>query len=194
MRLDLTAPEWYVLNYVGYGFASEAFKLAIKELVVRGALRVEPVERRRLGRRRQGSALTDGPRLRMRPPPALAPVLGVYSKVQKHALRTTDESAAGMRPIEGVHTEDFAKAARKPFGGQVSKYVRRCVLPLLSGAGLMTTAGGSASARAGPPPADRRSTSSTNGWPSGGGTCAHGCSGTRRRGSPGPRAAEPPSC
>ena len=52
MRLDLTAPEWYVLNYVGHGFASEAFKLAVKELVVRGALRVEPVETRRLGRQR----------------------------------------------------------------------------------------------------------------------------------------------
>ena len=63
MRLDLTAPEWYVLNYVGQGFTGEAFKLAVKELVVRGALRVEPVETRRLGRRRQRSALTDGPRL-----------------------------------------------------------------------------------------------------------------------------------
>src|SRR5919106_5528147 len=141
MRLDLTAPEWYVLNYVGSGPASEAFKLAVKELVVRGALRVEPVETRRRGRRRQRSALTDGPRLGMKPPPALGPVLDVYSNARKHALQTTDESAAGMRPIEGVRTEDFAKAARKRFGGRLTKYVRDCVLPLLSGAGLMAIVG-----------------------------------------------------
>jgi hypothetical protein len=142
LRLDLTAPEWYVLNYVGHGFASEAFKLAVKELVVRGALRVEPVETRRRRRRRRRSALTDGPRLRMRPPPSLAPVLDIYSRAKKHALQATDESAAGMRAIEGVRTEDFAKAARKRFGRGLTKYVRECVLPLLGGAGLMTTAGG----------------------------------------------------
>jgi hypothetical protein len=164
MRLDLTAPEWYVLNYVGQGFASETFKLAVKELVVRGALRVEPVERRRLGRRRQGSALTDGPRLPMTPPPALAPVLGVYSKVQKHALQTTDESAAGMRPIEGVHTEDFAKTARKRFGRQLNKYVRRCVLPLLSGAGLMMTAGGGISKRTSWTAAGRQAVDELDEW------------------------------
>jgi len=164
LRLDLTAPEWYVLNYVGHGFASEAFKLAVKELVVRGALGVEPVERRRLGRRRQGSALTDGPRLRMRPPPALAPVLDVYSKVQKQGLQTTDASAAGMRPIEGVHTEDFAKAARKRFGGQLNKYIRRCVLPLLSGAGLMTTAGGGISKRTSWTAAGRQAVDELDEW------------------------------
>jgi hypothetical protein len=169
------------------------FKLPVTELVLRGALRVEPVETRRRGRRRQRSALTDGPRLRMRPPPALAPVLDVYSTSQKRALQATDESAAGMRPIEGVPTEDFAKAGRKRFGGQLNKYVRKCVLPLLSGAGLMTTtAAGFASARAGPAAAGRRRTSSTNGWPSGSATFAHGCSATRRGGSPGPRAAGPP--
>ena len=192
MRLDLTAPEWYVLNYVGHGFASEAFKLAVKELVVRGALRVEPVERRRRGRRRQGSAaLTDGPRLRMRPPPALAPVLGVYSEVRKHALQTTDESAAGMRPIEGVRAEDFAKVARKPFGGQVSKYVRRCVLPLLSGAGLLTTAGGGISKRTSWTAAGRQAVDELAEW------MAVGRRNLRPwvfRDPPGPRAAGPPSC
>jgi hypothetical protein len=147
MRLELTAPEWYVLNYVG-NLDSEAFKLAVKELVVRGALRVEPVETRRLGRRRQRSALTDGPRLRMRPPPALGPVLDVYSNAQKRALQTTHQSAAGMRPVEGVRIEDFAKASRKRFGGRLHRYVRECVLPLLRGVRLMTTAGGAFGGRA----------------------------------------------
>jgi hypothetical protein len=139
MRLDLTAPEWYVLNYVGH-IDSEAFKLAVKELVVRGALRVEPVETRWLGRRRQGSALTDGPRLRMTPPPALGPVLDAYSNARKQVLQATGQSAAGMRPVEGVRIEDVVKAARKLLGKQpLAKYVRDCVLPLLRGARLITT-------------------------------------------------------
>jgi hypothetical protein len=164
MRLDLTAPEWYVLNYVGH-LDSESFKLAIKELVVRGALRVEPVETRRLGRRRQRSALTDGPRLRMRPPPALAPVLDVYSNAQKHELQTIDDSAAGMRRIEaGVRAEDFAKAARKRFGRGLTKYVRECVLPLLSGAGLMTTAGGGISKRTSWTAAGRQAVDELDEW------------------------------
>ena len=37
--------------------------------------------------------------------------------------------------------EDFAKAARKRFGGRLTKYVRECVLPLLSGARLITAGG-----------------------------------------------------
>jgi hypothetical protein len=100
----------------------------------------------------------------MRPPPALAPVLDVYSKVQKQGLQTTDASAAGMRPIEGVHTEDFAKAARKRFGGQLNKYIRRCVLPLLSGAGLMTTAGGGISKRTSWTAAGRQAVDELDEW------------------------------
>ena len=131
----------------------------------------------------------------MRPPPALGPVLDVYSNAQKHALQTTDESAAGMRPIEGVRTEDFAKAARKRFGRGLTKYVRKCVLPLLSGAGLMTTAGGGISKRTSWTAAGRQAVDELDEWMAvGRRNLAHGCSATRRGGSPGPRAAGPPSC
>jgi hypothetical protein len=195
LRLDLTAPEWYVLNYVGHGFAREAFKLAVKELVVRGALRVEPVERRRLGRQRQGSALTDGPRLRMRPPPALGPVLDVYSKAQRRALQTTDESVAGMRAIEGVRTEDLAKAARKRFGGRLTKYLRECVLPMLSGAGLMTTAGGGFRERTSWTASGRQAVDELDEWMAVGRRHLRPwVSYDPARGMPGLRAAGPPSC
>ncbi len=60
-RWNLTAPESYVLNSVGEGSGSEAFKLALKELVARRALRVEPVQVRRLGLRKERPALTAGP-------------------------------------------------------------------------------------------------------------------------------------
>ena len=130
----------------------------------------------------------------MRPPPALGPVLDVYSNAQKHALQTTDESAAGMRPIEGVRTEDFAKAARKRFGGRLTKYVRECVLPLLSGARLIT-AGGRFREPTGWTASGRQAVDELDEWMAvGRRNLRPWVFATRRGGSPGPRAAGPPSC
>ena len=42
---SLTAPESYVLNYAGEGRGVDAFKLALKELVARRALRSSPSRR-----------------------------------------------------------------------------------------------------------------------------------------------------
>ena len=44
--VEADRPRAYVLYCVGEGFGAEAFKLAVKELVARRALRVEPVETR----------------------------------------------------------------------------------------------------------------------------------------------------
>ena len=126
MRWDLTAPEWYMLNYVGQGFSVQAFKLAVKELVASGALRVEAVEvRRRLGGRRRVAALGAGARVRTRPQSVLIPVLDLF-----HGAR------AAVVPID-----DFAVAARKRLGRRCNKYRDDYLLPALSGRRLIRTGG-----------------------------------------------------
>jgi hypothetical protein len=61
-RWALTAPESYVLNYVQLEDGVTAFKLAVKELVARGSLKVGLIETKGLlGRTRAESVLTMGP-------------------------------------------------------------------------------------------------------------------------------------
>jgi hypothetical protein len=138
LRWKLTAPETYVLNSVGQGFGVEAFKLAVKELVARRALRVEPVETRGWhGLRTARSVLVEGP-VRLAPEPSLAPVLELFAAARKRPFQAGAGSAAGMRPVEGVLTEDFAKAARKQFHS-FHRYQSGHVVPALEARGLMTT-------------------------------------------------------
>ena len=136
LRWNLTAPESYVLNSVGEGSGIEAFKLALKELVARRALRVEPVETRRLGFRRERPALTAGPHAGMTAEQPLTPVLDLFVRTGKHTLQATEASAAGTRPIEGVLVEDFAKAARKELRS-FDDYRDRHVVAALAARGLM---------------------------------------------------------
>jgi hypothetical protein len=138
LRWKLTAPETYVLYSVGEGFGAEAFKLAVKELVARRALRVEPVETRGWhGLRTIRSALVEGP-VRLAPEPSLAPVLELFARARKRTFQAGAGSAAGMRPVEGVLTQDFAKAGRKQFR-HFHKYQSGHVVPALEARGLLTT-------------------------------------------------------
>lgn len=138
-RWSLTAPESYVLNYAGEGRGLDAFKLALKELVARRALRLEPVETRgRRGPRRERSALSAGPNAAMSAEPSLSPVLALFADADKTTLQATEASTGGMRAIEGVLVEDFAKAARKRFGG-FDGYRDQHVVPALVSRGLMTS-------------------------------------------------------
>ena len=137
-RWNLTAPESYVLNSVGDGSGVEAFKLAVKELVARGALRIEPVETRgRLGARKRQSALTQGPQFGRGAGRSLAPVLEVFANAEKRTLQSTEASRGGARPVEGVLVEALAKAARKQLGG-FDRYRDECVVRGLEERGLMT--------------------------------------------------------
>lgn len=138
-RWRLTAPETYVLNYAGDGRGADVFKLAVKELVARRALRVEPAATH--GRRRtlkERPALTAGPLAGMTAEPPLSPVLALFADAEKRTLQATEASAAGARPIEGVLVEDFAKAARKRFRG-FDGYRDQHVVTALVARGLMTS-------------------------------------------------------
>lgn len=141
-RWSLTAPEAYVLDSVGDGSGVTAFKLAVKELVARRALRLETLETRgRLGRRRQRSALIEGPQMGVVSEQPLIAVLALFADVDKRTLQTTEASGGGTRPIDGVLVEAFARAARKRFRG-FHGYRDRHVVAALVARGLMTVQSG----------------------------------------------------
>jgi hypothetical protein len=137
-RWRLTAPESYVLQAPKRLSSVEAFKLALRELVLRKALAVEPVEAGGLlGRRKRRSALRDGPQLRSMAEPALTPLLALYGHAQRSRLRTTTESHAPARDFDGVLVEDLARAARDEFTRSFAGYIDRHVYPSLAKRGLI---------------------------------------------------------
>jgi hypothetical protein len=116
---DLTAPEVFVLRYApAMKPEAEPLKLALQELVAGGALRLVHVARRL--RRGGRPLLVPGPAYEQPAAPALAPVLAL------HAERG-----------EALPVPDFAKAARKAFGGH-GGYAEHEVAPVLQARGLLT--------------------------------------------------------
>ena len=115
---DLAAPETFVLRYAPAKLEAEPLKLALQELVAGGALRLVHVARR-LGRRGR-PLLVPGPAYELPAARALAPVLALHAELG-----------------EALPVPDFAKAARKAFGGH-GGYAEREVAPVLEARGLLT--------------------------------------------------------
>ena len=115
---DLSAPETFVLRYAPARLEAEPLKLALQELVAGGALRLVHVA----GWLRRGGRplLVPGPAYEQPAARALAAVLAL------HAERG-----------EALPVTDFAKAARKAFGGH-GGYAEREVAPVLEARGLLT--------------------------------------------------------
>jgi hypothetical protein len=123
-RWRMTAPESYVLQLPRPLSSAEAFKLALRELALRRALRVEQLaEAGLLGRRRRKTVLRTGTQHVSEP--ALQPL------VELHA-RTRERGGA-----DGVLVEDYAKQARRAFTRSFAGYVNDHVYPSLADRGLM---------------------------------------------------------
>jgi hypothetical protein len=125
-RWRLTAPESYVLQRPRPLSAVEAFKLALRELVLRRALRVERLEGSGLlSRRRPRTVLRAGPEYGAVSEAALRPLLELHARVP--VRRELDE------PL----MEDFAKEARREFSRSLAGYVNDWVYASLVDRGLM---------------------------------------------------------
>jgi uncharacterized membrane protein YgcG len=99
----LTAPESFVLQEGPNASGSETFKVAVLELVSRGALRlVEVEERGAFGRVKRTSVLAPGPKPR---PPTAQPLAAVWLLYSGVPLKTFPGG------VVGVAVEDFARAA-----------------------------------------------------------------------------------
>ena len=101
---ELTAPESFVLRYAPTTrVGAEAFKLALQELVVRGALRLRPVRVPRVlglgGRNRW--LITEGPMFGGCTESALVPVLEVYRSTPHRRLQVAAASGAEAE-CEGI--------------------------------------------------------------------------------------------
>jgi Golgi phosphoprotein 3 (GPP34) len=122
-RWRLTAPESYGLQAPPRLSGVEAFKLALRELVLRRALQVEQPETAsplRRGRPRSmlrlGTSVTE---------PALAPLLDLHARARRRGAH------------DGVLVEDLARAARREFGRSLGGYVNDHVYPSLARRGLL---------------------------------------------------------
>ena len=103
----------------------EAFKLALQELVLRRALRVERLEGSGMRSwRRPGSVLRAAPQYGAVSEPPLQPLLELHGRVPTR------------RELEGPLVEDFAKDARREFSRSLAGYVNDCVYPSLVERGL----------------------------------------------------------
>ena len=136
---ELTAPESYLLLCLQHGVGLEAFKLAVKELVARGALEYRRVEKERTpGWTTRRALLCDGPRKNAVAQPALLPILELYDAMDKRSFvpggRVTIE---GGKEITGVPIERFARAATN----RRLNYRDDCIVPLLVDRGLVRLRG-----------------------------------------------------
>jgi hypothetical protein len=121
-RWELTAPEsWALMN--GVVASTQPFKLALTELLMRGALKIVESTGRLRGKT---VLLVDGPKAQPPSEPVLAPIWELY---RGSKTKTTDQGT-------GVEVKDLAKAAQSEFGG-VSGYVAKHVAPRLSEHGLI---------------------------------------------------------
>jgi hypothetical protein len=140
---ELTAPESYLLRYVEYGpIAIEAFKLALKELVARDALRLQIAEVPR--KRRPGTKtvwlITDGAQLGSVTAPALTPVLELFRHARDRHSRTAVSAWPPHVALEGVLLTDFAIAAARRSHG-FRDYLQRDVEGSLRDRGLLSSRG-----------------------------------------------------
>src|SRR5689334_23024249 len=93
---NLTAPEsWVLLN--GAGANTQPFKLALTELLMRGALKIVESKGRFMGKT---VLLADGPKAQAPTEPSLQPVWELY---RGSKTKTTDEGT-------GVPIKELAKA------------------------------------------------------------------------------------
>jgi hypothetical protein len=122
-RWRLTAPESYVLQAALNPSGVEAFKLALRDLVLRRALLVEQLEN--AGFLRRGPPRTVLPLGTSVTEPALAPLLALHPDARQR------------EGLEGVLVEDFARAARRQFGRSFAGYINDHVYPSLAQRGLV---------------------------------------------------------
>ena len=86
-RWELSAPESYVLMHGPNADGAEAFKMAVLELVMRGALQIVQAEQRgRFGRRSQVTVLAPGTGPSTVDAPELRTVLDLYRSIEPAAF------------------------------------------------------------------------------------------------------------
>jgi hypothetical protein len=124
-RWNLTAPESYLLQLPKPVLSSQTFRLALRELVLRGALEIEQPAEAGLLRRRKRTLLRAGTRYHAIPEHALTPILRLHADVPER------------RGYDGVVLEDLARAARRAFTRSLAGYVNDHAYPSLVGRGLM---------------------------------------------------------
>jgi len=132
----LTAAESYVLRHAPHRPAgTEVVKFAVKELVVRGALRVgwaSATKRLSVPRRRACPVMVAGPRYDDVEDAVLEPVLETYATARRRVIATPEGAH-----LEAVTLDDFVKAARKAFGGDMRRYANDHVVAMLERRGLV---------------------------------------------------------
>jgi hypothetical protein len=120
---SLTAPESYVLQHGPTASGQEAFKLALRELVVRGVLRIAEVEERgRLWGTRRTAVLTTGARPTPPTEQSLASPWLLFSGIP---LQTFPDG------VVGVPVADHVKQATRRYGANLQRYVTEEVLSVL---------------------------------------------------------------
>ena len=123
-RWELSAPASYVLMNGAEASGAEAFKLALLDLVTRGALRLTQLERRRaFVLTEQVSALAQGSKAVPTEASELRAVHELY------------RSRADKDGTEAVPVEALAKTAKAHYGS-IGKYTHREVLPALVSRGM----------------------------------------------------------
>lgn len=124
----LSAPESYALLHgPGAARGREAFKLALTELVTRGALRIQEAESRgALGRTSKHSLLVHGAKPSAPSEAVLQRVWEIYSSTPAKTVGTA----------HGVPIADFARAAQAKLGG-LDAYLEREVFPALAQRGYV---------------------------------------------------------
>jgi hypothetical protein len=123
-RWRLTAPESYVLRAPEHMSSVEAFKLGLREVVLRRGLRIERLEiASPFGRSRPKVALRQGTVAMTEP--ALTPLVELYAR----ALR--------RRSADYVLVEDLARGASREFKRSFAGYIDDHVYPSLARRGLL---------------------------------------------------------
>ena len=127
---ELTAPESYVLYHGPNAGGGSAFKLALLDLVARGALHLVEVEGAGgLSRRRKGPVLTDGTQPPIRVPRALAGVVDLFETSPRHTFHDG---------TVGVAVADLTRAARRRYKS-FDRFVSGQVLSSLIERGLFAS-------------------------------------------------------
>jgi hypothetical protein len=142
-RWELTAPESYVLRHLQDGHGGEAFRLAVVELVARGALRFRRVEKKRVpGWTYRRAVLCEGPRRNEVAEPALLPVLEMYDSLPKRTFVPGGRVAIeGGEEIAGVLIDRFARESAKKLKPAFMAYRDGIVGALLVERGLLRFSG-----------------------------------------------------
>jgi DNA-binding MarR family transcriptional regulator len=145
---SLSAVESYVLRYAPVATPGpEALRIALRELVLRGALRLVRVRAPRplgLGHRTRW-LLARGPAARTCREPALRALLDLHAAHPHRRLELLGARAAGAS-CGGILVDEFLRAARRHFGGDRG-YVEGQVVPGLVARGLLELRRGGAGRR-----------------------------------------------